>query len=65
MHHNERRRNMKKEKTNQERIDSYDYLAHAASSTDCTGLIPTPATTEEERESYEAIYPFQPPKPSK
>ncbi len=56
---------MKKEKNNQERIDSYDYLSHAASSTDCTGLIPTPATTEAERESYEAIYPFQPPKSNK
>ena len=65
MHHSERRHNMKKEKNSQEQKDSYDYLSHAASSTDCTGLIPTPATTEAERESYEAIYPFQPPKASK
>lgn len=42
-------------------IDSYDYLSHAASSTDCTGLMPTPANTEEERDSYEAIYHFEPP----
>jgi hypothetical protein len=52
---------LKKEKTNQEIIDSYDYLSHAASSTDCTGLMPTPATTEEEREAYQAIYPYKPP----
>ena len=49
-------------KSNQEIIDSYDYLSHAASSTDCTGLMPTPASTEAERESYEAIYHFEPPK---
>lgn len=53
---------MKKSKNNQQIIDSYDYLSHAASSTDCTGLMPTPASTEEERESYEAIYHFEPPK---
>lgn len=52
---------MKKEKTNKEIIDSYDYLSHAASTTDCTGLMPTPATSEAERESYEAIYHYQPP----
>lgn len=28
--------------TNQELIDSYDYLSGAASSQDCTGLIPSP-----------------------
>lgn len=53
---------MKKTKSNQQIIDSYDYLSHAASSTDCTGLMPTPASTEAERESYEAIYHFEPPK---
>lgn len=52
----------KKRTNNQEIIDSYDYLSHAASSTDCTGLMPTPASTEAERESYEAIYHFEPPK---
>lgn len=36
----------------------YDYLAHAASATDCTGLLPTPTTSEAEREAYEALYPF-------
>ena len=46
---------------NQTIIDSYDYLSHAASSTDCTGLMPTPADSKEERDAYEAIYPFEPP----
>lgn len=50
---------MKKDRTNEEIIDSYDYLANAASSTDCTGLMPTPAYTEEQREAYDAIYHFK------
>lgn len=53
---------MKKKTDNRKIIDSYDYLSHAASTTDCTGLMPTPASTEAEREAYEAIYPFEPPK---
>lgn len=53
---------MKKERNNQEIIDSYDYLLHSASTTECTGLIPTPADSEEKRESYEAVYPYKPPK---
>lgn len=53
---------MKKEKDNREIIDSYDYLAHSASTTECTGLIPTPANSEAQRESYEAVYPYKPPK---
>lgn len=47
---------MDKKRTNQNIIDSYDYLANAASTTDCTGLMPTPASTEAERESYNDIY---------
>lgn len=50
---------MKKDKKNQEIIDSYDYLTNAASTTDCTGLMPTPAFTEEQRKSYDAIYHFK------
>ena len=42
---------MKEKKDNKKVIDSYDYLSHAASTTDCTGLMPTPASTEAERES--------------
>lgn len=48
--------------TNQEIIDSYDYLSSAASAWDCTGLIPSAPTSSAELESYEAIYPFEPPK---
>lgn len=40
---------------------SYDYLSHAGSLQDCTGLIPSLATSEAERESYEAIHHFLPP----
>ena len=54
---------MEKKKSNQEILDSYDYLSHAASTQDCTGLIQTPPQTEDEIEFYEAIYPFLPPKP--
>ena len=50
---------MKKDKKNEEIIDSYDYLANAASTTDCTGLMPTPANTEAEREAYDALFHFK------
>ena len=49
-------------KKNQKIIDSYDYLTHAAATQDCTGLIQIPPANPEEIESYEAIYPFLPPK---
>lgn len=48
--------------TNQEIIDSYVYLSSAASAWDCTGLIPSAPSSSAELESYEAIYPFEPPK---
>ena len=48
--------------TNQAIIDSYDYLSSAASAWDCTGLIPSAPSSSAELESYEAIYPFEPPK---
>lgn len=51
---------MKKEKNELKIEDSYDYLTHSASTTDCTGLIPTPASTEAEREAFQAIYHFMP-----
>ena len=35
-------------KSNQERIDACDYLASAASSMDCTGLIPSAPTSRAE-----------------
>ena len=49
---------MKPDKTNQEIIDSYDYLTNSVSTQDCTGLMPTPATTKAERECYQAIRHF-------
>lgn len=47
---------------NQEIIDAYDYLANAASAQDCTGLIPSAPKCRADLESYEAIYPYEPPK---
>lgn len=46
---------------NQELIDHYDYLKNAASSTDCTGLIPALPTSEEGLESYQELYQYQTP----
>ena len=51
----------KKDTENQRIIDSYDYLGKAASSMDCTGLIPSAPTCRAELESYEALYSYQPP----
>ena len=48
-------------KQNEKIIDDYDYLPNAASSMDCTGLIPTLAKSEEELESYNDVYQFTPP----
>ena len=47
---------------NQKIIDSYDFMSNAASSQDCTGLIPAGPVDEEELKSYEAVYHYQPPK---
>ena len=47
--------------SNQELIDSYDYLATAASSHDCTGQIPSAPLNPAELDSYEELYPFLPP----
>lgn len=51
----------KAKKENQDIIDSYDYLSNAASSWDCTGLIPSAPLSRSELESYEEIYHFTPP----
>ena len=48
-------------KTNEEIIDSYDYLSNAASSQDCTGLIPSGPVSTAEIEAYEELYHFLPP----
>ena len=50
-----------KNPTNHEVIDSYDFLSKAASTQDCTGLIPSGPVNEDELESYEALYHYQPP----
>ncbi len=46
---------------NQEIIDAYDYLGNAASTTDCTGLIPSAPASRAELESYQNMYQFEPP----
>ena len=46
---------------NQRIIDSYDYLANAASNQGCTGLIPSAPLNEAELKSYEEIYKYQAP----
>ena len=51
----------KEMKKNQELIDHYDYLKNAASSTDCTGLIPGGVQDVEELEAYNEIYHYRPP----
>lgn|GEM_PF-194628 len=51
----------KKENENETIIESYDYLGRAASTTDCTGLIPSAPTNRYELESYEDIYYYRPP----
>lgn len=51
----------KKQKSNKEIIDSYDYLSNAASAQDMTGLIPSRPDSIDELESYEDMYHFLPP----
>ena len=53
-----------KDRENQSLIDSYDYMAGAASAGDCTGLIPAAPVSEAERESYQDLdaYQYRPPK---
>lgn len=51
----------KNEMKNQDIIDSFDYLSNAASTWDCTGLIPSSPSERAELESYEDLYHFLPP----
>lgn len=51
----------KNEKKNQDIIDSFDYLSSAASTWDCTGLIPASPSERAELEAYEDLYHFLPP----
>lgn len=48
-------------KKNSDIIDDFDYLSNAASSKDCTGLIPANPVSDAELESYEDLYHFLPP----
>lgn len=50
-----------KELMNEDIIDNFDYLANAASSQDCTGLIPSEPMNDAEREAYEDLYRYLPP----
>ncbi len=52
---------MKKKLSNKDIIDSYDYLGNAASTTDCTGLIPSAPASKAEKEAYEDVYMYTPP----
>ena len=52
---------MLSDKENEKIIDDYDYLSNAASSMDCTGLIPSLPVTDAELESYNDLYQFQTP----
>ena len=47
--------------TNQEVIDSYDFLSNSASAQDCTGLIPSAPVNEDALTSYETVYHYLPP----
>lgn len=49
------------EERNEAIIDSYDYLANAASANDCTGLIPAEPVSDAEEESYHELYNYQAP----
>ena len=46
---------------NQKIIDDFDYLSNAASTNDCTGLIPSLPVSEAELESYNDVYQYRPP----
>ncbi|MDD3404195.1 MAG: hypothetical protein PHQ72_12740 [Hespellia sp.] len=54
-----KKKDMKKvSEENQQMIDEFDYMANAASATDCTGLIPAGECEEEELDRYQSIYKF-------
>ncbi len=48
-------------KSTKQLIDDFDYLANAASRTDCTGLIPSLPQNEAELESYNDIVQYMTP----
>ena len=55
--------NIKKiDRENEKIIDCYDYMANAATTQDCTGLIPGNPIPGDNMEAYEDIYHYGPPK---
>lgn len=52
---------MSERKENQKIIDDFDYLSNAASSGDCTGLIPSLPQNKAELDSYSELYDYLPP----
>ena len=47
---------MKEKRFIKEHLEEIDYLSSSASTTDCTGLIPSLPQTEAELEAYEEMY---------
>lgn len=45
--------------------DDYDYLGNSASASDCTGLQHRAPTNEYEKEAYDEVYHYLPPKINK
>ncbi len=60
MNQKEKRKNLQEEAQ-----DSFYNITKAASSTDCTGLVPSGILDEAESESYSELYAIHPPKASK
>ena len=54
-----------KKKSTKQLIDDFDYLANAASTMDCTGLIPSLPQSEDELESYNDVVQYMPPDAAK
>ena len=50
------------DKENEKIIDCYDYMANAATTQDCTGLIPGNPLPGDVMEDYEDVYHYEPPK---
>lgn len=61
------RSEMKKEDETKESMSlrEYDFLTNAASTMDCTGLMYRVPEDDAERENYQSVYPYEPPKRKK
>lgn len=62
---NPQNKHKKDPELNEEIIDSFDYLSNAASTHDCTGLIPAALQNDAQEESYQDIYQYLPPQHKK